>query len=620
MIRKQYRLFIFFLFFLSSIFVFGQDGPGGVGTTNGSSDLSLWLDANTITGIANNANMTGTWLDQSGNGNNAAIGTAPQYKKWGAGNGQSSLLFDASNSEYMQVTTNSEVMPTGELSVFVMANYETISSSWGSIISSYSVDAANDGWAFERETGTNQMRYYVDDYYNAARRCDHTITYGQNEVWSMVFNTTDNQVATYSSESNCNFNFNGPINYNAGGNNNVLLGAGWDDGGPAYFMEGDIGEVIIYDVAVNDAQRIIISNYLAAKYDIALSPNDVYNEDNAANGDYDHDVAGIGRTDASNIHDDAQGTGIVRMLNPTNLGNDEFLIWGHDNGVLQNTETTDIPVGVGARFDRVWRISEVNTAGFSKNVGNVDMRWDLSSFGTLTAANLLLLIDTDNDGIFSDETPISGANDLTGGIYEFSNVPGAATGLRNNRRFTLATISGSPLPIDLLSFNATPFENSSVKIDWQTTTEINNDYFTIERSIDVIDWETVNQIDGAGNSSNLIAYHKLDKEPYAGTSYYRLKQTDFDGKFSYSKTATVTIKTVNSISIYPNPAQNQIIISGDKNEMKSLQIYTALGKNATKLTSIIQRSETRLVVDISKLNSGIYFLKTETTANKIYKE
>jgi hypothetical protein len=610
----------FMLLFLSPLFSFGQTGPGGVGITDGSSGLSMWLDANSISGITNNTSMAGVWADQSGNGNDAIIGTAPQYKSAGFGNGQPSLFFN--NSDYMRVLSDSEVLPTGELSVFVAANFETGSTDWASIISSYSTDAANDGWALEREAGTNKMRFYIEDYYNANKRCDHSMTYNQDEVWSMVFNTTLNKVSTYLSESSCNFNanFNGPINYNTGGNEDLLIGAGVNNGGPAYFLQGDIGEVIIYDVAVNDAQRIIISNYLAAKYDISIVTNDLYNEDNVSSGNYDHDVAGIGRTDASNIHDDSQGTGIVRMLNPTSLGNDKFMIWGHDNGVQQNIETTDIPVGVGARFDRVWRVSEVRTNGAGTNVGAVDMRWDLSSFGSVTASNLRLLIDTDNDGLFIDETPISGATAIGGDVFQFSSVPGGVTGIRNNRRFTLATISTNTLPIDLLNFNATPTGNGFVKLDWQTVSEINNDYFTIERSTNGIDWEELTRVEGAGNSNLLLNYFSIDELPYKGLSYYRLRQTDFDGKFSYSNVVFMNNKTANSISIYPNPAQNQIEVSGNRDELESFQVYTIQGKNATKLTSIIEWTDNKLIMDISKLNSGIYFLKTKTTVNKIHKK
>ena len=84
-------------------------------------------------------------------------------------------------------------------------------------------------------------------------------------------------------------------------------------------------ETMYFSEKVNAAQRIIIDNYLSAKYRVTMLANNVYDEDSVANGNYDYEVAGIGRVDASNIHDDAQGTSIVRMLNPTDLNNDEFL-------------------------------------------------------------------------------------------------------------------------------------------------------------------------------------------------------------------------------------------------------------------------------------------------------
>jgi hypothetical protein len=98
-------------------------------------------------------------------------------------------------------------------------------------------------------------------------------------------------------------------------------------------IRGYIYEFIIYNFALNTAQTIIVNNYLGAKYGYTLTSNDIYTQDNPANGNYDFEVAGIGRVDASNLHTDAQGTGIVRMLNATNLNDNEFLLWGHDNGV-----------------------------------------------------------------------------------------------------------------------------------------------------------------------------------------------------------------------------------------------------------------------------------------------
>ena len=160
----------------------------------------------------------------------------------------------------------------------------------------------------------------------------------------------------------------------------IRIGAGRNENtAPNYYFKGGIGEIIMFDVVVNDAQRIILENYLSAKYGYTLVSNDLYDEDNSANGNFDHDVAGIGRLDVSNLHNDAQGTGIVRVSNPTNLGDNEFFIWGHDNGALSTDNSTDVPLSLTqARLNRVWRVSEVSTSGGAVDVGAIDMRIDLS--------------------------------------------------------------------------------------------------------------------------------------------------------------------------------------------------------------------------------------------------
>jgi len=95
-----------------------------------------------------------------------------------------------------------------------------------------------------------------------------------------------------------------------------------------------------------------------------------------------------------------------------------------------------------------------------------------------------------------------------------------------------------PLPIEILSLEALPHDRS-ICINWITLTESNNDYFTIERSTDAVNFSEVIQIDGAGNSNWIIEYSVKDTEPLSGITYYRLKQTDFDGTYSYSPLVSV---------------------------------------------------------------------------------
>jgi hypothetical protein len=106
-------------------------------------------------------------------------------------------------------------------------------------------------------------------------------------------------------------------------------------------------------------------------------------------------------------------------------------------------------------------------------------------------------------------------------------------------------IVDSFLPISLLSFDVKGI-NKKIQINWSTATEINNDFFTLERSIDGNNWEILAYIDGAGNSNQLLDYEYTDEFPYQGISYYRLKQTDYDGKFEYF--APVAVNLLNSTS------------------------------------------------------------------------
>ena len=79
-------------------------------------------------------------------------------------------------------------------------------------------------------------------------------------------------------------------------------------------FSGEITEIIAFNETLNLAERIIVQNYLAAKYGISLVANDFYTQDDAANGNFDHNVAGIGKASDDSQHTDSQGTGIIRII------------------------------------------------------------------------------------------------------------------------------------------------------------------------------------------------------------------------------------------------------------------------------------------------------------------
>ena len=119
-----------------------------------------------------------------------------------------------------------------------------------------------------------------------------------------------------------------------------------------------------------------------------------------------------------------------------------------------------------------------------------------------------------------------------------------------------ASLNCTPLPVELIRFNAI-VNASKVDINWATASEINNDYFSVERSKDGIVFEEVLKVDGAGNSSSMINYFEVDYHPIVGVSYYRLKQRDFNGVDIYSSIVPVRYQPNGSFvfSLFPNPGE-----------------------------------------------------------------
>lgn len=381
--------------------------------------------------------------------------------------------------------------------------------------------------------------------------------------------------------------------------------------GNGHYFEGTINELIIYNQVLFAPQRIIIENYLAAKYDLTLS-SEQYVEDQAVNGDFDYQVAGIGRLNGIEYDADAQGTGVIRILNPGDLGDDEYLLWGHNNAAYSADNTSDVPPGVEARFVREWRFTETNSSGVSVDVGSVDIRWDLSDYPGSDASNLALLIDTNNDGSYADESPITGATHLGAEIFEFTGV----TQISNGVRMTLGTTdaTNTPLPISLLEFTATPADGA-VNLLWKTASELNNDYFTIERSADGVVFHEILRVRGAGNSSQTLTYQIQDQQPLTGISYYRLKQTDYDGQYEYFEMVRVRFEQGDTdLLIYPNPTADFIHV----NRAQEVRIYSLSGVEMTH-QALVKSQGQQSVLDLRSFPAGYYLLNVGTTTKRIIK-
>lgn len=161
------------------------------------------------------------------------------------------------------------------------------------------------------------------------------------------------------------------------------------------------------------------------------------------------------------------------------------------------------------------------------------------------------------------------------------------------------------LPIELLNFTATAMPDRRVRLDWKKASEINNDYFTVERAGPELGFEQLEIVDGAGNSFTPITYRTYDNAPLNGLNYYRLKQTDFDGSFEYSNVVSVNFTGDDFLHCYPNPVANQLIVSTNQ-ELVELKLIAVTGVAVYEHKGSISGT---IIIDLSTLPSGCYMLK-----------
>ena len=184
-----------------------------------------------------------------------------------------------------------------------------------------------------------------------------------------------------------------------------------------------------------------------------------------------------------------------------------------------------------------------------------------------------------------------------------------------------STLNCLILPIELLTFTAEP-DGDVVDLKWSTTTEINNNYFTVEKSKDAYEFEPVQIIAGAGNSSQIRNYQTVDAKPYDGISYYRLKQTDYDGRSTNSQTVSVDFrKQKDEFTIYPNPATEDVILVYycQKASATNVRVLDLKGQLVYSMKTESNKGMNKLDLDLPELDAGVYVVFLETDFKEMKK-
>ncbi|MBL7914125.1 MAG: T9SS type A sorting domain-containing protein [Bacteroidia bacterium] len=259
-------------------------------------------------------------------------------------------------------------------------------------------------------------------------------------------------------------------------------------------------------------------------------------------------------------------------------------------------------------------VSHVRDLSGSDNSANtIDRFWNLTQAGAGTATLTFSYAPAEDPGILNPRAqlwePVSlgwfpASAGQSNPTATTTSVPTVTT---LNTWWTLAA-GASPLPIELLSFEANKSDNQ-VDLIWQTASEINNDYFTIQRSSNGYEFEDIAIVDGAGNSTTVLTYKETDKKPLNGINYYRLMQTDYDGKFTYSEIRSVMFGTKGSITVFPNPApeNNQIQVSIPVEGEYTVSITDASGRIIQNEKISTNENNQIIPLNLSEtLSTGIY--------------
>jgi len=262
---------------------------------------------------------------------------------------------------------------------------------------------------------------------------------------------------------------------------------------------------------------------------------------------------------------------------------------------------------------------------FIASSSSVEIDYEVSNCSMNYGVQLSVFSGSCSSSILIPGSCVNYASNNSTGRWSFSGLTvGASYYIRTDGyagdlcSYAFRPVSGVVLPVELLSFNAKKQNASSTQLLWETASEFNNDFFEIEKSDDALNFYSIGRIKGAGNRNDKTTYTFIDDtESKSTTSYYRLKQIDYNGVFAYSYIVNIDNSLLNQLEIFPNPSTNGVFeIKGIANEhINQIIVVDVLGKMVFSELNFLSST-----IDLSLLNSGIYYLQINTAESTILKK
>jgi len=378
------------------------------------------------------------------------------------------------------------------------------------------------------------------------------------------------------------------------------------------------------------------------------------------NGELNLDDDHVGGSGGKNIIIRSTGSSTLPPILRTNgfiraetYGNNGNVIWRHAAGALSSIT---IPFGfsslaadyvpltltpVGAKFDSLVvttfrtavnntpfppTVAHVNNLGGADNsLQTVDRFWKIEATGTFTSVNAGFRCTASEQGAIVNPRaqrwipaslgwalPVGAQANMAPFGTQANTQPPTLSGW-----WTLAAIL-NPLPVELLDFKA-ECEDVDMKISWITGSEINNDFFTVERGSDGIEFEPIASVKGAGNSSSAINYAINDISPIKGVNYYRLKQTDFDGYFKYSEVISHTsCSDIHELNIFTYVESNrniQLVMEANGSEKATITVTDLSGRIVYRQAVVVAEGFNQFTIPGHTFSQGMYLVSLKGELN-----
>jgi len=329
---------------------------------------------------------------------------------------------------------------------------------------------------------------------------------------------------------------------------------------------------------------------------------------------YDHHLQTVGvHFNAVNIPQGATITSayIQFQVDETSSGSVSVTIKGQDADNASTFSSTDYDITnrTTTSASVTWSIPDWNTVGEEgTNQKSPELKTILQEIvnrsGWSSGNSMVFVVSGSSTSVHrtAENDPVLHISYSGGMSYACgTNVPVPDNDGDGESDFRDDTDDNGNLPVKLINLSVDNINNDAV-VKWLTASEINNKEFIIQRSQNGKEYFDIGVVDGAGTSNIINNYSFIDRFPLPGQSYYRLKQVDFDGKTSFSNSVSFVMERVDNVSVYPNPADDKLVIKAPKGSY--VRIYSYDGK---EVKSFDLENGIKLL-DVSNYQQGLYFV------------